>query len=95
MVAVTRLVWDEWNVAHSARHDVTPEEVEACCHGGSVQLQGKKGRIILLGTTRSGRCLAVILDPEKDKGVYYPVAARPASRSERRYFEEQKGGGDE
>jgi hypothetical protein len=36
--------------------------------------------------------LAVILDPEEEEGVYYPVTARPASRKERRLYREQKGG---
>jgi hypothetical protein len=36
--------------------------------------------------------IAVVLDP-RGHGVYYPVTARPASRKERRYYNEQKGGG--
>jgi len=36
--------------------------------------------------------LAAILDPEPETGVYYPVSARPASRRERRLYQEAKGG---
>jgi uncharacterized DUF497 family protein len=35
--------------------------------------------------------LAVVLDPEGED-VYYPVTARAASRKERRYYHQQKGG---
>lgn len=34
--------------------------------------------------------LAVVLEPE-DTDVYRPVTARPASRRERRYYQQQKG----
>lgn len=93
MVTIRRLIWDPWNVAHIARHGVTPEEVEEACHAGDPYTdQGKQGRIRLLGLTVSGRMLAVILDPESEQGAYYPVTARAASRKERRLYRQQKGG---
>jgi hypothetical protein len=36
--------------------------------------------------------LAIILDPEKEPGIYYPVTARPVSRKELRAYELAKGG---
>ena len=93
MIDVRRLVWDEWNVAHIARHDVIPDEVEEACHrGDSYTDEGKKGRIRLIGTTASGRVIAAILDLDDEEGVYYPVTARSASRQERRLYQERKGG---
>ncbi len=47
--------------------------------------------IYLIGLTRAGRTLAVVLDPEED-AVYYPVTARPASRRERRIYRQEQGG---
>lgn len=92
MNLVRRLIWDAWNVAHIARHEVIPDEVEEACHGDPYTDEGKKGRIRLVGPTRSGRMLVVILDPEEERGVYYPVTARTASRKERRLHREQSGG---
>ncbi len=43
MLAVRRLIWGPGNVAHIARHAVTPEEVEEVCHGAPVVQVGKKG----------------------------------------------------
>ena len=91
MTFVRRLRWDDWNGKHIARHQVTPEEVEEVCHAETVQLQGKKGRVILIGPTQASRVLAVVLEHE-GSDVYYPVTARPASRPERRYYQERKGG---
>jgi len=29
---IKKLIWDLWNIAHIARHEVIPEEVEDSCH---------------------------------------------------------------
>ena len=50
---------------------------------------------MLIGATRSGWMLSIVLDPEPEPEVYYPITARPSSRKERRYYKEkkeQKGG---
>ena len=90
MAFVQRLVWDTWNVAHIARHEVAPEEVEEVCHGEPLARRSYRNRIILIGPTDVGRMLAVVLDPEAE-GVYYPVTARSASRKERRFYQQEKG----
>jgi len=85
------LIWDTWNVAHIARHEVTPEEVNEVCHGEFVAEEGYKGRIRFVGPTSAGWMLAVVLEPQGED-IYYPITARPASRKERRRYEEQYGG---
>ncbi len=90
MVSITRLVWDAWNIAHIARHEVTPDEVEEVCHDDPLASATDSGRIRLIGPNLDGKILTVILDPEEE-GVYYVVTARSASRKERRRFQERKG----
>ena len=91
-VVLKKLVWDEWNSAHIARHNVAPEEVEEAVCQDAVVLTGKKGRVHLIAPTRKNRLIAVILDPEPDEdGIYYPVTARDASRKERRYYAQEEG----
>jgi hypothetical protein len=92
MLSIRRLIWDEWNVAHIARHNVVPQEVEDVCHSDPLVQQGKKGRVVLVGPTAAGRVLEVVLDPE-GRGVYYPVTAFPASRKDRALYQQHKGGG--
>ena len=92
MLSIVRLVWDEWNVRHIARHNIVPDEVEEVCHGDPYPEKGKKGRLRLTGPTTSGRMLVVVLDPGEEPGAYYPVTARPASRKERRAYQIAKGG---
>jgi len=95
MLFIRRLIWDAWNVAHIAHHQVTPEEVEEVCHGDPVVQKGKKGRVLVFGPTGSRRMLTIVLDPEDGPGVYDPVTARPASRRERAIYTSEKGGGEE
>jgi uncharacterized DUF497 family protein len=92
-VQITHLLWDAWNVAHIARHQVLPEEVEEVCHGNAVTGEAYGGRIMLIGPTGGGRMLAVVLRPQLEPGVYYPITARDADRKERRTYATQKGGG--
>jgi hypothetical protein len=94
MIAIRRLIWDDWNVEHIARHQVTPAEVEATCKSDFILLSGKKGRLVIVGPTWKRRMLAVILDPEPEEGVYYPVTAYPASRKLRRVYQQRKKGGE-
>jgi uncharacterized DUF497 family protein len=94
-IRINSLIWEDSNVAHIARHDVTPLEVEQICRGLHIVRQGKKGRLLVIGLTEQGRMITAALDPEDTAGVYYPVTARPASKKERRlYQEEQDKGGD-
>lgn len=92
MINIRRLIWDEWNVAHIARHSVAPEEVEQVCHIDPVVQKGKKGRLLVFGPTKNGRMLAVILDLEKENSVYYPVTAYKASKKLTKIYLNQKGG---
>jgi hypothetical protein len=91
MLVVRRLIWDAWNTAHIARHEVTRAEVDEICHAHPVVQQGNKGRAALSGKTAAGRFLIVILDPEPEPGVYYPITAYPASGRYRRIYEQEKG----
>ncbi len=91
MAYIKRLVWDEWNVAHIARHDVRPSEVEEVCQISPVFKDSYKGRQLVIGPTKLGRIITIALDPEPGiVNVYYPVTAHPASRQERRRYKEEK-----
>ncbi|MCC7353964.1 MAG: BrnT family toxin [Anaerolineae bacterium] len=92
MPFIRRLIWDAWNIAHIARHDVTPDEVEEVCQGRALTFTAHKGRILLIGTTAGARTLAIVLEPIRPD-VYYIVTARPASRKERRLYREAMAGG--
>jgi uncharacterized DUF497 family protein len=91
MVYIRRLRWDPGNIAHIARHQVSPEEVEQVCHSEHIRRSAYAGRIMVIGRTQAGRTLSVVLDPEGDD-AYYVVTARPSSRKERRIYSSAGGG---
>jgi len=82
MVKIKRLIWDEWNVEHIKRHKVRVNEVEEVCRSAIKVLRAYKERLIILGKTKKGRLLTVVLAP-KVKSQYYVVTARNMSRKER------------
>lgn len=89
MVNINRLIWNDWNVAHIARHKVKPKEIEEVCTTKSVTSSTYLGRIRLIGAAHNKKILTVILAP-KGKGVYYPITARPASRKERKLYKKRR-----
>ena len=57
--------WDEANVAHIALHGVTTEEAEDVVSGDPVELEAQlvngEERFPMIGMTRSGRWLVVVI----------------------------------
>jgi|SRR5579872_5637605 len=80
-IVVKGLIWDDWNKQHIAEHDISVDEVEEVCHGKYKTIESYRKRIQLLGSTRKGRLLMIILSPETrdliayKKGIYYPITA--------------------
>lgn len=90
---IARLIWDDWNRAHIARHGVTPAEAEDVAVGDALIKETYKQRLRLVGPTTTGRMVAVIIGPvPHEPAVYYVFTARAASRKERRQYAEWKGG---
>ena len=91
MIIIRELIWTQSNIDHITRHNVTREEVEEVCHGSYIVLDAHGNRFLVIGPTQSGRALAIILDPEQEQSIYYPVTARQADRKERKKYFEMKG----
>src|SRR5687767_5495268 len=90
---IDRLLWDDWNRDHIAKHAVLSEEAEEVIAGLPSVNETYKQRLQLVGPTLAGRMLAIVVGAVPDRpGVYYVFSARPASRKERRMYEQTKGG---
>lgn len=81
---IRKLVWDEWNIEHIARHNVEPEEVEQVCISKNLFERGRDGTYQVTGQTETGRYLTIILVLRRNG--FYPVTARDASDTERKRF---------
>ncbi|HMA47933.1 MAG TPA: BrnT family toxin [Frankiaceae bacterium] len=86
MFLVAEVVWDDWNEAHIARHGVTPDEVEDVVFSPPLWVERRgNGTYIVLGTTRGGRYLLVVLAP-RGGSAYYVVTVRDMTPAERRRY---------
>jgi uncharacterized DUF497 family protein len=82
---IKRLLFDDANTEHIARHAVEPEEVEEACLVAPMLRRGKSGRLAVYGRTMAGRRLLVVLAP-KGAGDYYVITARNMTRTEQRRY---------
>ena len=85
---IEELIWDEWNIEHIKKHEVNAIEVEEACGQPINSFKSYQNRLIILGKTKSGRLLTLVL-MKKNKGIYYLVTARDTSRKERRLISEK------
>jgi uncharacterized DUF497 family protein len=82
---VDHVLWNAANVAHVAKHGISPEEVEDVLF--TPPLDARRGEqedsYLVLGRTRAGRRLLVVIAP-RPRNNWYVVTARDVSRAERR-----------
>jgi uncharacterized DUF497 family protein len=84
--------WDEWNLDHIQKHDVTVIEVEEVAGGDAIFRASYKNRILVTGPTSTGRIATVAIgESPHQRYRWYVFSARPASRVERREYAAQKG----
>lgn len=85
-----RLVWDKWNIEHIKKHNVNKDEVEGIFKSKICVVSSYLGRKLVLGKTKEGRLLTVIISFEKQENPYV-VSARDMSKNERKiYYEKTK-----
>jgi uncharacterized DUF497 family protein len=89
-VRIGELEWDDDNVEHIARHNVTPKEVEDVCFSLHLSERAGIGRYILSGQSAEGRCLNVVID-RIGQGLFRPITAFEMSEGYKRKFRKRLG----
>lgn len=87
---IKKFDWDERNIEHIARHNITPEEAEDIFPEALFR-KGREGRLLVYGVTDSGRYIFVAA-ALKSGGIIRVITARDMTQSERRYYLREKGG---
>lgn len=83
--------WDDDNIGHLARHDITRDEVEELFDG---PIAGQRGgtdapnRFRVLGRTAAGRYLLIIYE-RRGRGVIRPFTGRDMRPHERQQYDRQ------
>jgi uncharacterized DUF497 family protein len=92
---ITEILWTESDVAHLARHGVTPEEVEEVLAAGPIWRRGRTHRetqrksLYAFGQTDSGRYLFIVLCP-RELGRARCITAMDMDEKARRYYERHR-----
>ena len=89
---IKNLIWDDGNVAHIAKHDISPSEVEETLEINRVEWEAYKERIFIVGQTKAGRMLTVILEPKEGAGICKPITAYDVSKTSIRAYKKEIGG---
>lgn len=86
---INRFDWNDANIDHIARHNVTTDEAEEAFLDALLR-KGRDGRLLVYGVTDPGRYLFVVAALKQD-GVVRVITARDMSNSEKRYYLREKG----
>jgi len=78
-----KLIWDEYNISHIAKHGLKVKEVEEAVNDKKRLVRKFRKRYMILGSAW-GRIIVVIL--EKVRDGYYVVTARDVTTSEKRLY---------
>ena len=91
---ITGFDWDDGNVAKNEVHGVSYLECEEVFFGDPLYItpdeshSGAEQRFRVLGQTRNGRLLAVIITLRKQNTLIRVISARDMHRKERKLYEE-------
>jgi uncharacterized DUF497 family protein len=79
------VLWGSRNVAHVARHGISPEEVEDVLFSPPLDARRgeREGTFLVFGRTREGRRLLVVISPRL-RNAWYVITARDVDQTERR-----------
>ena len=58
---IEELIWDEWNIGHIKKHEVSVIEVEETCYQPISSFKSYQNRLIVLGKTKSNRLITLVL----------------------------------
>ncbi len=87
---IRKLLWSQAIIEKlHTKHRVSPSEVKAVCAGAHITWAGRRGTYYLLGQTKSGRYLFVVV-AHKGSGVFKVITARDMTEAERQRFSRRR-----
>jgi uncharacterized DUF497 family protein len=92
---IQHLIWDGSNEAHMwQKHRITRAEVEEVVYSPATELKVEgtyQNRYFVTGAKADGTLLVLILAP-KGQGIFYPVTAYKADKTDQREYQTWKAG---
>jgi uncharacterized DUF497 family protein len=91
MPSIRGFVWDDENVAHLARHAVSPDEVEEALVGAPLVLRGPDRRYLAYGRAENDRWVFAVY-VTRPRGRIRVLTARDMTERERRLYQRKRRG---
>ncbi|TET67544.1 MAG: hypothetical protein E3J40_03010 [Dehalococcoidia bacterium] len=89
---VNGLEWDDINLEHIGKHNLSPEEIEDACFGRHYAFRVKYKRMAIFGQTSGGKYIKVILE-QRHGNTYRPITAFGMKREEQKKYKSIMGSG--
>lgn len=87
-IKIKELIFDEWNIEHIKKHNISVREIEIAVMNMSAHKRAKRGRYIAIGRSRK-RIISIVISRIKT-GTYYVVTARDSDKKERKLVYEKE-----
>ena len=82
-------IWDDENMAHIGRHQVSTDEVEEALTGDPVILRGPDGRYLAYGRMAAGRLFFAVY-VQRPAGKARVLTAREMTDKEKRFYRKKR-----
>jgi uncharacterized protein len=81
--------WDDVNIDHVLRHNVSPDEVEEACINKPYVRRTTEDRYLVYGAADSGRYLFIV-GMSKGRGIFRTITARDMTEREKSMYKHQR-----
>ena len=88
-IVIDELIIEEDRPKHIKKHKVFVKEVFEVISEDYLVLEGKSDKILLVGKTKKGRLVTVIIGPRRGKNRYGLVTARHIKKKEELLYKER------
>ncbi|MBI2442604.1 MAG: BrnT family toxin [Candidatus Levybacteria bacterium] len=85
---IKTLIVEKDRPAHIAKHNITIEEVDQVLSGDYVFIKAREDRWLVIGKTKKGRFLTIVVGERREKDTYGLVTARPTRKEEKSFYSE-------
>ncbi|MBU1031823.1 hypothetical protein KKE03_02800 [Patescibacteria group bacterium] len=92
-IVIDELIIEEDRPEHIKKHKILMKEVLEVIAGDYLVLEGKSDKSLLVGRTKRGRIITVVVGKRGGKNKYGLVTARHVKRKEEMLYQENLKGG--
>lgn len=85
---IKELIIEKDRPEHIAKHKIKIAEVKEVVSGDYVYIKSREDRWLLIGKTKPGKFLTIVIGERTEPETYGLVTARPSRKEEREFYQE-------